>query len=820
MEVPPSVRGILKNSRLAAFLVSLLLLASFSRVVRADNSFDLVGPRVDVRVTRGNKTLPIANVPYLKAGDRLWVHPDFPDNESIHYLMVVTFLQGPTNPPPEKWFFKFESWDKKISQEGTFVTVPAGAQQALIFLAPDTGGGFATLRSAVQGKPGAFVRASQDLNQAALDRSRLDKYLEEVRATSDEDPTALKERSTLLARSLNIKVDSQCFDKPTEQQAPCLTQNSDSLVLDDGRAQSMVDALTNGPQSDLISVLAYSPMAGGGAYSPYVGAIVDVARIMSNLHTAAYQYIPALALPKKDSLDLRLNNPPSFHKPKSVLVVGLPPVSAVPVQPLRAVDRNAVFCLEQSPLVLPVEGAPLDFASGITHDFVLHVAVKNGAALDLPAEPDPARGGFVVDTHSVAASVKEIDGDASIHGQWGFDAFDGPRFHIRAAHSEKWTIAGSDANALVVGRQDVLHLQGDCAVCVQEVSSKDEHGVKIAATFKVVKSDELEIRVPLKDENAGRVQLLVKQYGVSQPDEITLHSYSEAARLDRFIINAGDDEGTLHGTRLDEVEGLEIDGAHFVPAKLSRKNQEDELLMAADNSSAPPLRPLEDTKAKVELKDGRVLDLTATVKHPRPKVRLLSRTALEGGSSPVIQFGSAEDLLQSGRTSVVIKSVEPDRFSPSEKIEIATADDSFETTLSLTDGSLVLQDPGTIIALIDPQKLFGPSAFGPLHFRAIDSDGDKGNWESLGRLVRAPDLKELHCPKSPDKPCVLIGANLFLMDSISTDAEFTHPAPVPFGLMDSSITVPHPTGPALYLKLRDDPQIVNTATLPVLPAQK
>lgn len=820
MEVPPSVRGILKTSRLAAFLVLVFLLASFSAVVRADNSFDLVGPRVDVRVTRGNKTLPIANVPYLKAGDRLWVHPDFPDNESVHYLMVVTFLQGPTNPPPEKWFFKFESWDKKISQEGTFVTVPAGAQQALIFLAPDTGGGFATLRSAVQGKPGAFVRASQDLNQAALDRSRLDKYLEEVRATSDEDPTALKERSTLLARSLNIKMDSQCFDKPTEQQAPCLTQNSDSLVLDDGRAQSMVDALTNGPQSDLISVLTYSPMAGGGAYSPYVGAIVDVARIMSNLHTAAYQYIPALALPKKDSLDLRLNNPPSFHKPKSVLVVGLPPVNAVPVQPLRPVDRNAVFCLEQSPLVLPAEGAPLDFASGITHDFVLRVAVKNGAALDLPAEPDPARGGFVVDTHSVPASVKEIDGDAAIHGQWGFDAFDGPRFHIRAAHSEKWTIAGSDANALVVGRQDILHLQGDCAVCVQEVSSKDEHGAKIAATFKVVKSDELEIRVPLKDENAGRVQLLVKQYGVPQPDEITLHSYSEAARLDRFIINAGDDEGILHGTRLDEVEGLEIDGAHFVPAKLSRKNQEDELLVAADNSSAPPLRPLEDTKAKVELKDGRVLDLTATVKHPRPKLRLLSRTALEGASSPVIQFGSAEDLLQSGRTSIVIQSVEPEKFSPSEKIEIATADDSFDTTLSLTDGSLVLQDPGTIIALIDPQKLFGPSAFGPLHFRAIDSDGDKGNWESLGRLVRAPDLKELHCPKSPDKPCVLTGVNLFLMDSISADAEFTHAAPIPFGLMDSSITVPHPIGPALYVKLRDDPKIVNTATLPVLPAQK
>ncbi len=32
-----------------------------------------------------------------------------------------------------------------------------------MFLAPETGGDFKTLKSAVRGRPGAFVRASQDL---------------------------------------------------------------------------------------------------------------------------------------------------------------------------------------------------------------------------------------------------------------------------------------------------------------------------------------------------------------------------------------------------------------------------------------------------------------------------------------------------------------------------------------------------------------------------------------------------------------------------------------------------------------------------------
>ena len=290
----------------------------------ADNAaFDLIGPKVDVRVQRAGVTLPIAEVPNLQAGDRLWVHPDLPDSQSVRYLMVVVFLRGATNPPPDSWFTRVETWSKPVHDEGVFVIVPDEAEEALVFLAPETGGAFSTLRTAVRGKPGAFVRASQDLVQASLDRERLEKYLDAVREISASDPEQLKARTTLLARSLNIRLDQQCFDKPTAQQAPCLTQNTDQLVLDDAHSQSMVATLTSGPSSDLLAQLSATPNARSGYYSPYVGAIVDVARILGTAHTAQYQYIPALALPKQDELNLRLNNPPSFRNPKSVIVIGL-----------------------------------------------------------------------------------------------------------------------------------------------------------------------------------------------------------------------------------------------------------------------------------------------------------------------------------------------------------------------------------------------------------------------------------------------------------------------------------------------------------------
>src|SRR6516225_7187684 len=436
-----------------------LILLSLPILVHADTApFDLAGPAIEVRVTRSGKQLPIAQVPNLQEGDRLYLHPAFPDTQSAHYLLIAAFLRGSTNPPPEDWFTKIETWNKRVREEGVVVTVPKGAEQALLFLAPETGGDFGTLRTAVRGKPRAFVRAMQDLNQASLDRSRLDLDLKAVRHTSDTDPGELKETSTLLARSLNIKVDNNCFKKPEEQQMSCLMQNSDQLVLDDSHSQSMVGQLASGPSADLVGQLSATPMAGGGFYSAYVGAVVDVVRLTTTLRNAEYQYIPALTLPKSDLLDLELNTAPSFRKPMSVLVVGLPPVAAAQLPPMRIVDSKAVSCLQRTPLVLPVEGAPLVFSTELAHGFVLHVASKNGESMDLPAKADAARGGFVIDTTAVHGKNFDPEVSGTLRGKWGFDSYEGPTFNLRTAHSASWTIASPDQSALVVGRDDVLHL--------------------------------------------------------------------------------------------------------------------------------------------------------------------------------------------------------------------------------------------------------------------------------------------------------------------------------------------------------------------------
>src|SRR3954451_12177290 len=99
---------------------------------------------------------------------------------------------------------------------------------------------------------------------------------------------------------------------------------------------------------------------------------------MGSIHTAHYQYIPAIALPQHAALNLRLNTAPSFNNPKSVIVVGLPSIQTTAPPPLRPSDPSFVSCLARPGLTLPVEGAPLVFSTGFAHDLVLHINYPQG----------------------------------------------------------------------------------------------------------------------------------------------------------------------------------------------------------------------------------------------------------------------------------------------------------------------------------------------------------------------------------------------------------------------------------------------------------
>jgi len=797
-------------------LLLLLCLSAWSRVHAAEPAFDLLGPKLDVHVKRGEITLPIGEIPNLLPGDRLWIHPDLPESQSARFVLVVAFLRGATNPPPPEWFTRVETWTREARAEGVFITVPAEAQQALLFLAPETGGDFSTLRTAVRNRPGAFVRAAQDLLAASLDRMRLETYLAEVKVTSQTDPRTLKERAESAARSLGIRLDQQCFDKPSDQQAPCLIQHTEGIVLDDANAGSLVEQLTSGSTRDLMNQISSTSMGGGGAYSPYIGAIVDTARILSSLHTAHFQYIPALAMPTKDTLNLRLNVPPSFRDPKSVVVVALPPVGPVKLPPLHAMNPAEGFCAQKPALVLPAEGAPLAFATQMAHDLTLHLETKFPVG-DIPVRLDPSQGGLVLD--HPAPRLADTDFVGVVRGKWGFDDWEGPRFHLHGAQFGKWTVPAGEQSALVVGRDDLLHIEGDTTLCVDRVEMLSPSGSANKLAWKSAKPDSIEVSVPMKDAAPGSVTLNVFQFGLDKPEPLVLNAYVEAASLDRISLSAGDPQATLTGTRLDEVASAEVNDITWTPSTLSRVQDSDQLLLSA-NASTAKLEPGKHYFAKVVLRDGRSLKTPVNVDAPRPQVTLLSKGVQDeptAAPSPV-HLGSADDLSVEGRLVFFLKSVVPTNFPRNEKVEVAAVDGSFRTVLTLADGSLVLEDARTALGVVDPVVRFGSSAFGPLRARVISAEGISGNWLPLGTLVRVPGFRELRCPRNAGKTCTLSGSNLFLSTTFSATPDFENPIEVPPDFTGTQLTVPHTANGVLYLKLRDDPDTVQLLTLPILPS--
>ncbi|MDP9013768.1 MAG: hypothetical protein M3O41_14155 [Pseudomonadota bacterium] len=794
-------------------LVTLGLLCAAAHAVPAP--FDLAGPLLEAKITRGKTTLPASQVPNLAVGDRIWLKVDLPPTQSAHYLLVAAFLRGSTNPPPESWFFPCKTWTGKCASEGMTITVPQDAQQVLIFLAPETGGDFKTLVGSVRGRPGAFVRTSQDLTQAALDRSRLERYLSMIRDLNASDPAKIAQVAPLLARSLAIKVDEKCLDRIPELQAPCLALGQEALILNDGHSTSIVEALTSGPGADLAMEASYTPQLSYGYYSPYIASVLDIARIFETFGTAQYQYIPALAAQRGDKLALTLNTAPSFHNPKSVLVAALPAVEQAQLPPLHAVDPKEIYCARKTALVLPVEGAPLVFSTGFAHDVTLSLTGTDGKSLDLPATADAAQGGYVVDTSALGSLVLGDSVQGSLRGYWGFDPYQGPRFRLMNAHARTWELASGDA--LIAGRQDAVHLRADSVSCVDGIMLKDPDGKELKADWKAVKADEVEVKLPVQQSQPGALTLWVTQYGLTEAQPVAVQVFSEAGRFDGFSMHAGEGRGVLKGSRLDEVAKLTLKGVTFVPGELSTRVGNDELPMVAqDAEAAGALKVEHGGSAKLTLQDGRSLAVPVAIETPRPRISLIGRSVqpYNPANESNIQLSDAGELPQDAMLVFSVRAQAPAAFARDSTIEVATGDESSATTLSIVNGGLTLENAQVEVATLNPAKAFGPSTFGPLKFR-LNVKGVTSDWQPLAHLVRLPALKELKCPPTQDLACKLVGMNLFLLDSIAGDPEFTHPVSVPEGFLGSALPVPHPAAGPLYIRLRDNPQVIHSTLLTV-----
>ncbi|WP_033923448.1 hypothetical protein [Sphingomonas sp. 37zxx] len=773
------------------FAATALLAAARADAQQQQGGFDLDGPAIAITVTRDGETLPIAAVPSLKGGDKLTVRAMLADTKSARYLLIGAFLRGAANPPPKEWFTQVETWHKK--KNVLELTVPEGAEQALILLAPNTGGGFDTVRDAVRGRPGVFVRAAKDLHQASLDQTRLETFVTTIGTIADTRPEQLATAAPLLAKALGIKLNAECLTRPRALQASCLTQNREALVLQAQRGTTLAETLTGTPV-DVAYRIAATPEAGAGYYSPYIGLARDVARLFGAFRTAQYQYLPALTVASGDSIQLKLNAPPSFQNPRSVLLAPLPPIG-VATPPVWQSGSRSPICLARADAAIPLDDASLLFATGYARDLTLSV-VSQGKASSIPVVADLAAGGIRPADPAALAGFTSVESGV-LQGKWGFDRFSGPSLPVVLDPPGAWK-AEPDA-MVVIGRDHALTLSGGAAACVAQVTLAGAGGTAQTIEWNPDAPDRIEAKLPLKEQRPGPLTLTIARHGAAASQSIALTARTEASRIERFIVHLGDRDAVLHGARLDQVAQVDLAGQRFTPGNVTRGPDGDRLALQADSSfTAQPVA--KSAVATATLRDGRVLRVTATIAPARPSATLISRQAEYQPAAGVLPITLPDALLPEQAT--LNFSFRIANGALVDAIELKAKDGS-TARLDFASGALQRVSDDVVIAAANPRALFGHSLSGPLQFRLLAPDA-AGDWQPLAHIVRLPGLAGLACKTGQDE-CALSGDQLFLIAAISETADFARPVQVPIGFVGASIALPRPTGDTLYLRLHDAP---------------
>ncbi|WP_395334568.1 hypothetical protein WBP06_23715 [Novosphingobium sp. BL-8H] len=794
--------------RLAATsALALIGIAAVSPAAADPAPFELTGPDLKIEVTRGQQTLPIAQVPSLAEGDELSIHAALPADQGLKFLLVSAFLRGATNPPPKDWIATASTWKEKEKDKALSLTVPKGARQAVLLMVPDTNGAEGALIDAVRGKPGEFVRAGKDLNQASLDHSRLIAFMDAIQAQDNNAPEYLRTVAPVLAHSLSIKLNEDCLSKVIEMQASCLLENREQLVLNDVHSSSIADTLTGAP-TDLALQLSATPQAGAGYYSAYIGVARDIARIFGAFSNPQFGYLPTLAVRRGDTMSLLLNTAPSFQKPKSVMVAALPAVETdIPPQ-LRSTAKEPV-CLARPGAVLGVEGAPLIFSTSLAHDMRVKLTNASGQTTDVTVLPRADKGGYALAGDALPSTFSGSM-RAQLHGSWGFSTFDGPDFLVQRPDGNAWKVSG-DADALVIGRDNEVVLEGNAPSCVDEVSVRQGNGAPRPLEWKVRDGHHLAITVPKGAAGPGELQVELRLQGAKSPETVTLRARAEASRIDGFEIHAGDGQGELTGQRLDQVQSLTLGDIEFRPDGLTREGAVDHLRLTAQGAARVPAQGAAD-KAAVRLADGRTLPLPVKVAPPRPQAELLSRTVYPGPATPGTRSLELGELLpDDGDLVFSVRAAAGNRFDTADVVEIGAGGDTGGNTgtVRLTVGKgLTLASAQVLVARVKAAEL-PAGTFGPLRFRLVDG-GIAGDWAPLATLARLPRIEGLSCDakgkaKAEAAPCTLSGRDLFLIEAVSADAAFAQAVTVPPGFTGATLQVPQPVDGKLLLRLRDAP---------------
>ena len=319
------------------------------------------------------------------------------------------------------------------------------------------------------------------------------------------NPGVLKDTTPLLARSLGIRVDEKCLDRLPQLQAPCLMQGQETLILNDGHSVSIVEALTNGPASDLVMAASCNTAGGVRLLQPVSRlAAAILAGCSIRFGVANYQYIPALATAVGKQLTLDDSTRRRRFKIRNRCS-------------LRRCRRSSRRCLHRcTPSARKTSTARAEIrwcCRSKARRWCFRPSMRTTRSCASPARTAKrsicrrrrmrrrAASSSIPRRLQTASLEDRFEG--SLHGYWGFEKFDGPGFQLVNTQSQAWAPSSTDDESLIVGRANTIHLQAGSVACIDRIMVKDPAGKELRVEWSPVKANEVQINLPLQQAQPG-----------------------------------------------------------------------------------------------------------------------------------------------------------------------------------------------------------------------------------------------------------------------------------------------------------------------------
>ncbi len=528
--------------------------------------FAILGASIDVRVTRGARTLPATLVPALRPGDVI----------DLSFPRGVQFSSSP------RWHLVVaDLYDDYLKQRPTFPIADAdlsaapaghvwrvrytGKATPIMFLVPEDGSrrgrGIPDARAAIDRleNRSLLLRTATLSQNAAVKRSTMDRFLASL---ANVQPSRLPDAHARIAAASKALFgadlsQSACFD-------PSRAQSTQVACA----AQAIASSYDAGGHVDVTSAVTSQLAVNTATYGMLMGTLYEL--LAKRRVAAHYTFVPGVIRPGGKNTDVYVDQQPSYDassaNPSTIVYFSVGDKGASERPPSYGAPAVLPLCADGSSLAftLPFDASPVYFRS---QALLLH---SSAGARRIALTYDPLEG-FSADLPS---STPSAGAEVTVRSTWGFDRIVSRAMPLVRPRAASWLLANPVAVPVVAGaKKATLRFSDERAgigTCVSSVDLTDALGHTLPVTSIERGANAVTVTFDASQAGGAAGTALVHQPGGIVSAPVAFPIYPALPTVSSAMAYLPEGRLILRGENLKYIDRVTLNGTAITFANGSR----------------------------------------------------------------------------------------------------------------------------------------------------------------------------------------------------------------------------------------------------------